>query len=69
MDDIRFNFLIGQDGAIYEGRGWQVAGQDADGHDVTSLSEWLTIRMKPLQIGPPAASTCRSRLETLLLRE
>ncbi|KAK2166605.1 hypothetical protein LSH36_37g04024 [Paralvinella palmiformis] len=30
-DDIRYNFLIGQDGLIYEGRGWGVLGQHTDG--------------------------------------
>ncbi|KAK2141387.1 hypothetical protein LSH36_1110g00033 [Paralvinella palmiformis] len=30
-EDIAYNFLIGQDGVIYEGRGWNVAGpEDSD---------------------------------------
>lgn len=26
-DDIKYNFLIGGDGNIYEGRGWEIAGE------------------------------------------
>lgn len=36
-DDIRYNFLIGQDGVIYEGRGWGVVGQHTSGEDDTSI--------------------------------
>jgi len=36
-NDIGYNFLIGQDGVIYEGRGWDVVGQHIPGHDKTSI--------------------------------
>lgn len=37
MDDIRYNFLIGQDGVIYEGRGWGVVGQHTKGENSMSV--------------------------------
>ncbi|KAK2155988.1 hypothetical protein LSH36_224g02021 [Paralvinella palmiformis] len=36
-DDIRYNFLIGQDGVIYEGRGWGVVGQHTKGNNLLSV--------------------------------
>ena len=42
-DDIRYNFLIGQDGVIYEGRGWNVAGQHTVGEDDTSIGKSIVI--------------------------
>ncbi|KAK2140078.1 hypothetical protein LSH36_1491g00066 [Paralvinella palmiformis] len=35
--DIRYNFLIGQDGVIYEGRGWGVIGQHTAGENDDSI--------------------------------
>ncbi|KAK2140077.1 hypothetical protein LSH36_1491g00069 [Paralvinella palmiformis] len=32
-DDIRYNFLIDQNGVIYEGRGWSVVGQHTTGRN------------------------------------
>jgi N-acetylmuramoyl-L-alanine amidase len=37
-DDIGFNFLIGGNGVIYEGRGWGVQGVDTKGFDSKSVS-------------------------------
>ncbi|KAK2141388.1 hypothetical protein LSH36_1110g00034 [Paralvinella palmiformis] len=37
MDDIKYHFLIGQDGVIYEGRGWGVAGAEADHLNAVSM--------------------------------
>ena len=34
---MRYNFLIGQDGMIYEGRGWNVGKEQADREDETSI--------------------------------
>ena len=42
MDDIKYNFLIGQDGVIYEGRGWGVVGQHTDGDNFMSVGQSLT---------------------------
>jgi len=39
MDDIRYNFLIDEDGIIYEGRGWGVVGQHTEGHDDLSIGK------------------------------
>nr|3EP1_A Chain A, PGRP-Hd - Peptidoglycan recognition protein homologue [Alvinella pompejana]3EP1_B Chain B, PGRP-Hd - Peptidoglycan recognition protein homologue [Alvinella pompejana] len=36
-DDIKYNFLIDQDGVIYEGRGWGVVGQHTKGRDSHSI--------------------------------
>jgi len=41
-DDIKYNFLIGQDGVIYEGRGWGVVGQHTNGQNLMSVGQSLT---------------------------
>ena len=40
-DDIKYNFLIDQDGVIYEGRGWDFVGQHTDGYDMKSLGKFI----------------------------
>uniref|UniRef100_A0A8C6TGG2 Peptidoglycan recognition protein 5 n=1 Tax=Neogobius melanostomus TaxID=47308 RepID=A0A8C6TGG2_9GOBI len=37
FDDIGYNFLVGQDGTVYEGRGWGVVGAHTKGHNADSL--------------------------------
>ena len=37
MDDIKYNFLIDEDGVIYEGRGFGVIGQHTVGKNSKSL--------------------------------
>ncbi|XP_051814076.1 peptidoglycan recognition protein 5 [Acanthochromis polyacanthus] len=37
FDDIGYNFLVGGDGTVYEGRGWGVVGAHARGHNHDSL--------------------------------
>ncbi|KAL4647374.1 peptidoglycan-recognition protein SC2-like [Arapaima gigas] len=37
FDDIGYNFLIGHDGTVYEGRGWGVIGAHAKGHNHNSV--------------------------------
>ncbi|TKS81270.1 Peptidoglycan-recognition protein SC2 [Collichthys lucidus] len=37
FDDIGYNFLVGEDGTVYEGRGWGVVGAHAKGHNHDSL--------------------------------
>lgn len=37
LDDIRFNFMVGGDGYVYEGRGWDYVGQHTEGYDNKSL--------------------------------
>uniref|UniRef100_A0A3Q4APF9 Uncharacterized protein n=1 Tax=Mola mola TaxID=94237 RepID=A0A3Q4APF9_MOLML len=37
FDDIGYNFLIGADGTVYEGRGWDVSGAHAKGNNHDSL--------------------------------
>ncbi|XP_070762301.1 peptidoglycan recognition protein 5 [Enoplosus armatus] len=37
FDDIGYNFLIGGDGTVYEGRGWGVIGAHAKGNNDDSL--------------------------------
>jgi len=41
-DDIKYNFLIDQDGVIYEGRGWGVVGQHTKGRDSHSIGSTLS---------------------------
>ncbi|KAE8737542.1 peptidoglycan-recognition protein [Frankliniella occidentalis] len=38
LDDIEFNFLVGGDGAVYEGRGWDAVGRPLGGWHHESLS-------------------------------
>ncbi|XP_037632474.1 peptidoglycan recognition protein 5 [Sebastes umbrosus] len=37
FDDIGYNFLVGGDGTVYEGRGWGVVGAHAKGNNHESL--------------------------------
>ncbi|XP_024120156.1 peptidoglycan recognition protein 5 [Oryzias melastigma] len=37
FDDIGYNFLIGGDGTVFEGRGWGVVGAHTKGHNQDSL--------------------------------
>ncbi|XP_070826886.1 peptidoglycan recognition protein 5 [Chaetodon trifascialis] len=37
FDDIGYNFLVGRDGTVYEGRGWGVVGAHAKGNNHDSL--------------------------------
>ncbi|KAK2162958.1 hypothetical protein LSH36_89g08019 [Paralvinella palmiformis] len=37
LDDIKYHFLIDEEGVIYEGRGWDVAGQHAVGVNARSI--------------------------------
>ncbi|XP_068570133.1 peptidoglycan recognition protein 5 [Cebidichthys violaceus] len=37
FDDIGYNFLVGEDGKVYEGRGWGVVGAHAKGNNHDSL--------------------------------
>ncbi|XP_030008861.1 peptidoglycan recognition protein 5 [Sphaeramia orbicularis] len=37
FDDIGYNFLVGGDGTLYEGRGWGVVGAHAKGNNHDSL--------------------------------
>ncbi|XP_015255553.1 PREDICTED: peptidoglycan-recognition protein SC1a/b-like [Cyprinodon variegatus] len=37
FDDIGYNFLIGGDGSVFEGRGWGVRGAHTKGHNDDSL--------------------------------
>ncbi|CAB0038026.1 unnamed protein product [Trichogramma brassicae] len=38
LNDIAYNFLVGGDGLVYEGRGWGVAGQHTPGYDARSVA-------------------------------
>lgn len=37
MDDIAYNFLIGGNGLIYNGRGWNTEGRHTKGYDANSI--------------------------------
>lgn len=37
MDDIAYNFLIGGNGLIYNGRGWNAEGRHTKGFDANSI--------------------------------
>jgi len=36
-DDIGYNFLVGEDGNVYEGRGWDTVGTHAKGYNSKSI--------------------------------
>jgi len=35
--DIGYNFLVGEDGNVYEGRGWDTVGAHAKGYNTRSI--------------------------------
>ncbi|XP_026851310.2 peptidoglycan recognition protein 5 [Electrophorus electricus] len=37
FEDIGYNFLLGQDGTVYEGRGWGIVGAHAKNHNLNSI--------------------------------
>lgn len=37
FDDIGYNFLVGGDGAVYVGRGWDVRGEHTYGYNAKSI--------------------------------
>lgn len=37
LDDIAYNFLVGGDGAVYVGRGWDVRGEHTYGYNAKSI--------------------------------
>ncbi|XP_076844894.1 peptidoglycan recognition protein 5 isoform X2 [Brachyhypopomus gauderio] len=37
FEDIGYNFLLGQDGMVYEGRGWSFVGAHAKNHNLNSI--------------------------------
>ncbi|XP_012682131.2 peptidoglycan recognition protein 5 isoform X2 [Clupea harengus] len=37
FDDIGYNFLVGQNGMLYEGRGWGIVGAHTKGHNQDSV--------------------------------
>ncbi|CAG6005969.1 unnamed protein product [Menidia menidia] len=37
FDDIGYNFLVGRDGSVFEGRGWNVVGAHTKGNNSDSL--------------------------------
>ena len=38
-DDIGYNFLVGEDGNVYEGRGWDTVGAHAAPHNTNSVGK------------------------------
>jgi N-acetylmuramoyl-L-alanine amidase len=38
-DDIGYNFIVGEDGNVYEGRGWGIVGAHAPGFNSYSLGQ------------------------------
>ena len=43
FDDIGYNFLIGGDGIVYEGRGWNKQGAHTKGNNFKKISYRLEI--------------------------
>ncbi|XP_076138643.1 peptidoglycan recognition protein 5 [Alosa pseudoharengus] len=37
FDDIGYSFLVGQNGMVYEGRGWGIVGAHSKGHNLDSV--------------------------------
>jgi N-acetylmuramoyl-L-alanine amidase len=44
-DDIGYNFLVGEDGNIYEGRGWTQTGAHCIGYNSKSIGRFYSIVM------------------------
>lgn len=42
-DDIAYSFLVGEDGLVYEGRGWDTVGSHAPWYNFRSLGTLLEI--------------------------
>ncbi|KAH8235038.1 hypothetical protein KR032_007979, partial [Drosophila birchii] len=62
-DDIAFNFLIGGDGNIYEGRGWDQEGAHLANYDSRSLSLAFIGHFQNQQPTPKQLSATRLLLE------
>lgn len=43
LDDIKYNFLIDEQGVIYEGRGWGVVGQHTVGMNSGSIGNRVVL--------------------------
>ncbi|XP_073948318.1 peptidoglycan-recognition protein LB-like isoform X2 [Choristoneura fumiferana] len=53
--DIGYNFAVGSDGAVYEGRGWHTVGAHAFGYNVQSIGivligDWVSNLPPPKQL-------------------
>ncbi|XP_037335481.2 peptidoglycan recognition protein 5 [Pungitius pungitius] len=64
FDDIGYNFLVGGDGAVYEGRGWGVVGAHAKGNNHDSLGIAFIGNFKEDTPSREAMSSVKGLLET-----
>ncbi|KAL6116369.1 pglyrp1 [Pungitius sinensis] len=64
FDDIGYNFLVGGDGAVYEGRGWGVVGAHAKGNNHDSLGIAFMGNFKEDTPSPEAMSSVKRLLES-----
>ncbi|MBN3305471.1 PGRP1 protein, partial [Amia calva] len=63
FDDIGYNFLIGGDGSVYEGRGWGIVGAHAKMHNNNSLGIALMGHFSHQPPTPAALSSAQQLLE------
>lgn len=69
LTDIKYNFLVGGDGNVYEGRGWRKEGAHTRGYNVDSLGIALIgtfNKVEPPEIQMKAAQNVMK--EGILLR-
>ncbi|XP_034405105.1 peptidoglycan recognition protein 5 [Cyclopterus lumpus] len=57
FDDIGYNFLVGEDGSVYEGRGWGVVGAHAKGNNDDSVGIAF---MGDFNVGTPSTEAMSS---------
>ncbi|KAL0973294.1 hypothetical protein UPYG_G00201550 [Umbra pygmaea] len=63
FDDIGYNFLIGGDGTVYEGRGWGVVGAHTKGNNHDSLGIALLGNFNNESPSPKALSSVKKILQ------
>ncbi|EDV96480.1 GH15172 [Drosophila grimshawi] len=63
LDDIAFNFLIGGDGNVYVGRGWETVGAHMIGYNTRSLSLGYIGYFRHQQPSPKQLNVTRLLLE------
>ena len=50
--DIGYNFVVGEDGNVYEGRGWNSVGAHTYGYNNRSIGKWT-----PAPAPPPSPTS------------
>ncbi|XP_028857234.1 peptidoglycan recognition protein 5 [Denticeps clupeoides] len=62
--DVAYNFLVGGDGVVYEGRGWGAVGAHTMGHNVDSVGIAVMGNFKNESASPDVISSIRQLLRS-----